>query len=478
MVPEVAGSKPVGHPDGVESRRLRLERGIRLDIEVTDAGPNEKLLAFTIPEDRLRRAEDAAARVISREVKIKGFRPGHAPRRVVEAMVGAERIRSDAVEELVPEIGAEAIEESGLKPDAPATIEEIDDDGSEVKVTLKLTFRPTLDELPEYRGREVEVPSPEVDDDELVEQLSRIREQFAELETVDRPAVEGDFVALDLSATRDGEPVEEASASDLTYEVGSGTLIEGLDEHLTGATAGDVLSFDSTLPAGFGDLAGAEVTFKVLVKEVKEKRLPELTDEWVSDVSEFETVDEFRADLRKRLMEAKLEQARRRLRDAALESVLEDVVVEVPEQILGAEMDGILHRFAHQLESQGISLSDYLQITGQSQDAFVDDLKDQADRNVRTDLLLDALAEQEGLEVSEDELDEYLRVLAAQAGQDAEQLRAEAGDGVQALRSDILRRKALDALVSAAVPIDEHGKRVDLDLEEEETGNEPEEETE
>lgn len=449
-----------------------------MDIQITEASPNEKLLTFTVPEDRLRQAEDAAARAISREVKIKGFRPGHAPRRVVEAMVGSDRIRSDAIEELVPELGAEAIEASGLKPAVPATIEEIDDTGEQVTVTLKLTFRPSLDTVPEYRGREVEVPSPEVDEDELVEHLSRVREQFAELATVDRPAGMGDFVAIDLSATKDGEPIEAASASDLTYEIGSGTLIEGLDDHLVGASAGDVLAFDSTLPAGFGDLAETEVTFKVLVKEVKEKQLPELTDEWVSDISEFETVDEFRDDLRRRVMEAKLEQARGRLRDAALESVLEDVHVDVPEQILGAEMDAILHRFAHQLEAQGISLSDYLQITGQSQDAFVDDLKDQADRNVRTDLLLDVLAEQEGLEVSAEELEAYLQALAAQAGKEVEVLQAEVGDGVQALRSDILRRKALDALVNAAVPIDEHGNRVDLDFEEEETEDAPEQETE
>jgi trigger factor len=440
-----------------------------VEIQVTDAGPNEKLLTFTIPKDRLEAAEERAARAISREIKIKGFRPGHAPRRIVENMVGAERIRSDAIEDLVPQLGAEAIEESELTPDVPATIESIEDGAEGVVVTLKLTFRPTLDEAPQYQGREIEVTSPEVSDDELEEQLDRIREQFAELETVERPAGEGDFVALDLSATRGGETVEEASATDLLYEVGSGSLIDGLDEQLVGAKAGDVVGFDASLPAGFGELAGTEVSFRVLVKEVKEKKLPELTDEWVGDVSEFETVDEFRADLQRRLVETKHNQARAQLKHEMLDSVLRDVDVEVPEPILGAEMEAILHRFAHQLEAQGVSLSDYLQITGQSQDTFIQDLKDQADRNVRTDLLLDVVAEAEGIEVTDEELDEYLEALAAQTEQEVEKLRTEVGDGVQALRSDILRRKALEALVKAAVPIDDQGTRVDLEGPGEET---------
>ncbi len=446
-----------------------------MSAKVADAGPFEKLMTLEVSGEELFAAENRVARKLSREVKIKGFRPGKAPRKMVESVVGSERLRSDAIDELLPAMVAKALDETELVPAVNPTVDAIDDVDDGVEVQVKVTLWPKLDTVPSFQDREIEVAVPDVDEEELRTQIDRMRDQFSELETVERPVAEGDFVGIDVSATLDGQPVEDASASDLLLEAGSASFIEGIDEHVIGKKAGDIVAFEGPLPAGFGDRAGEQVTFKILVKEVKEKRLPDLTDEWVAEVTEFETVGEMRADLQRRMTEVKRAGSIAQLRNGVLEQLLDEMDLEVPEGIIGAEMDAILHRFAHELEGQGISLTDYLRVTGQDQEAFVDDLRSQADRNVRTDILLNAIAESEGIEVTEEELDEIMGSLATQADRDPEEFRAEFGAQENAVRGDILRRKALETLAAAAVPIDENGNRIVLVTDDEE---EPVEETE
>jgi len=435
-------------------------------------------MTLQVSGEMLLAAENRAARKLSREVKIKGFRPGRAPRRVVESVVGAQRLRSDAIDDLLPAMVAEALNESGLVPALNPSVDEIVDVDDGVEVHVRVTLWPELDTVPEFRDREIEVNVPDVDEEELRSQIDRMRDQFSELETVERPVVEGDFVAIDLSAGLDGEPIEDATASDLLLETGSGSFIEGIDEHLIGKKAGDIVAFDGPLPAGFGDRAGEQVTFRVLVKEVKEKRLPDLTDEWVSDVTEFETVDEMRSDLERRMTEVKLAGSIAELRNGILEQLLDEMEVEIPEGIIGAEMDTILHRFGHELEGQGISLADYLRVTGQDQEAFVADLRSRADRNVRTDILLNSIAKAEGIEVSEEELAEVMDSLAKGAGREPEEFRAELGEQENVVRGDILRRKALETLANAVIPIDQNGSRIVLIAEETKDDDQPAEETE
>jgi trigger factor len=437
---------------------------------ITDAGPFEKLVTLVVPDGDLRAAEDRAARKISREVKIKGFRPGHAPRKIVESVVGTKRVRDDAIDELLPGLVGRVLTSSELFPAVNPSVDSMEDVEDGVEVKVRITLWPELDEAPSLEGREVIVAAPDVDDDELQSQIDRMREQFAELETVERPAAEGDYVAVNVSAMNNGELVDDASAEDLLVEVGSDSFIQGLDEYLTGAKAGDVLSFDGPLPRGFGDRAGELVTFKVLVKEVREKRLPDFTDEWVSDVTEFETTDEMRDDLRGRLAAVKREGARAQLRTEMLEALVGEMDLEVPERIVNAEMDAILHRFAHDLDRQGISLDDYFRVTGQDQNAFVDDLRSQAEHNVKVDILLNAVAKGNDLEVTDDEMTEVMEAYAEQTGQGTEEVRLSLGERENAVRGDILRRKALETLTAAAVPVDENGSRIEL--------NEPAEETE
>jgi trigger factor len=435
---------------------------------VTDAGPFEKLVTFTVEHHELEAAASRTARRLSQEIRIKGFRPGKAPRPIVEATVGKERLRSETIDDLLPSKVAEVLVGQGLEPAVSPRLERLDDVlGGGVEVEVRVTMWPTLDELPEYAGRQIEVGSPDVTDEELTTQVDRIREQFAALEPADRPAADGDYVTIDLAASHSGEPVPEASASDLLYEVGSDGFLEGIDDVLVGASAGDTVGFDGTLPAGFGDRAGLEVAFSVTVKDVKAKVLPDLTDEWVSEITEFETVSDLEADLRERIGDIKRRSLASRFRESALGMLVDEVQIELPDALVRAEMDELLHRFAHRLQEDGISLEDYFRVTGLSEDAFVADLRAQAERSIRTRLVLEAVADQEGVEVPDDELRTVVEVVALQSEQ-PDQVRA-AFSGTpreQSLRGDILRSKALDALVALATPVDEHGNPVDLTVSE------------
>ena len=435
-----------------------------MNTNVTDAGPFEKLLTLQVAEADLEVAKSQAARRLSKDLKIKGFRPGKAPRRIVEATVGKERLRSEAIDDLLPKLVADALREVDVRPAVPPQVENMKDIETGLEVEVKVTTWPVLDHVPSYEGLEIEVSQPQPTEEELERQLNRLRDQFSELEGVDRPAVEGDFVSINLSATRNGEPVEEAAATDLLYEVGSGSFIDGLDAELPGSAPGTIVKFNAPLPTGFGDLAGQDVTMQVLVKEVKQKILPDLTDEWTAEVTEFVTVDELRKELSKQIEVVKRGLVRNELQTRVLESLLAEIDILIPEAIIDAEMENTLHRLSHQLEGQGISIADYLRVTGQDQQVFVDDLRNQADRNVRTDLLLEAVAEAAGFEASLEELDEIVIALAGQAGRDVDEYRAAFAESVQekAVMGDILKRKALEVLLESAVPVDESGNRIDL----------------
>lgn len=435
-----------------------------MSTTMQDLGPFEKLLTLQVAEDALEAAKGRAARRISRELKIKGFRPGKAPRKIVEATVGEARVRSEAIEELLPDIVGEALLDAELAPAVAPSVEELRDIDTGVEVDVRVTMWPTLDEIPPYVGREFEVENPELPEEAIQEQLDRLREQFAELDTVTRPSHERDYVSINLSATRNGEPLEEASASDLLYEVGSKGFIDGLDAATIGRSAGDIERFQTVLPQGFGDLAGATVDMQVLIKEVKEKRLPDLTDEWVSDFTEFETVEELRSELVGRMDDMRLNSVRGAFQSTVVSTLVDEMELEVPEALVAGEMEETFHRFSHQLADSGIEFSQYLELSGQTQEAFLDDLKAQSTRSVLTDILLDAVAVERGLRVEEEELAAMYEALAAQAEEPAAQLRERLSDSVQEKRivGDILRRKALAAILQSAIPIDEDGSTFDL----------------
>jgi trigger factor len=430
---------------------------------VTEAGPFERVVNLHITDEEIDAGKSAAARRLSSDMKLKGFRPGKAPTPVVEAAVGRDRLRQETIDDLISPTLNRILSEEDIRPAVSPQLEALDDVDGGVDVSVRVTIWPEI-ETPKYRDRNVEVDSTEVTDKDMEEQVRRMLEQFAVVEEVERSAGEGDFVSIDISATRDGQTVEEANASDLLYEVGSAMFIEGIDEHLVDKSAGDEVTFDGALPQGFGDLAGAEVTFKVVVQEVKERILPELTDEWVEENTEFETADELTAELRDRLTDAKLRAVYRQFGELAMKTLRDQLEVEIPEALIRAEMDNHLHRFVHRLEENDLTLDDYFQASGIERNAFVDDLREQATISLQNQLILEAVAEEEGIEITEEDMAAALQGLAVQSEDPAAFIRAFAESGRElALASDILRNRAMDAILSGANPVDENGAPVDLE---------------
>jgi trigger factor len=432
--------------------------------KVKDAGPFERILTLTISEEAITAGRKTAARRLASEVKVKGFRPGKAPMQVVESVVGAATLRREAIDDALPAVVTAAIAETDLKPAVTPRLENIRDEDDGVEVDVLITLWPTLKKLPKYKGRKVEVSTPVVSDTDVEDQIERMRNQFADLEDVEREAFEGDFVIVDVTTSKEGAEFAAGSATDMLFEVGAGMFLDGMDDALRGKGAGAIEQFSSTLPQSFGDDGGAEVNVRVLVKQVKAKRLPELTDEWVDDMTEFESVAEMKLELRKQLIKIRHQGARVEFERVLLEQLLEALELELPEALSDAEMDSVFHRFAHRLEQQGIEFGQYLAITGQDQATFVADLRSQADVNLKTRILLEAVAEAEELTVEESEMESTVAELALASKMEIADYKQALAEGGQenALSGDILRRKAVDRLLELAVPVDGDGNELDL----------------
>ena len=415
--------------------------------------PTKVRINVVVEPDELRPAIDRTARRLSREVRVPGFRKGKVPRQVIEARIGREALLAEAIEqEAVPEFYAKAIEELGVRPLSRAQVEPPTySDGEPLEFSATFEVKPELD-LPPYRGIEVERPALEVTDEHVDAQLERLRERFAQLEVIGRPLAKGDFAQIDLRATHHTDEIPELTRSDFLYEVGSGTVVPKLDEELEGTRKGDILRFNDTLPEGAGEgLAGQEVTFQVLVKEAKAKVLPKLDDDFAQEASEFDTLDELRADLRQRLEAAAEAQRASELETRVLQTYLDQVEVPLPESLVHDELHYRANRFAQQLGRMGANLEQYLEAIGQTSDDVEADLRAQSERAVKAQLVLEAVARAEGLEATDEEVDAELRRQAQQVGRSPEEVRKALGDGrVGVIAGDILRSKALAFMVEHA----------------------------
>lgn len=435
-----------------------------METTVTDAGPFEKRIVLYVPEERLDDAKSAAARRLSRSMRIPGFRPGRAPRKVIESAVGADRLRAEAIDDALGELVGEALSDLDITLAATPTVERVGDTDTGIEISVIVASWPSLDATPNYVGREIEIANPRVSDDDLAEQVDRMREQFAELTEVDRAAAEDDYVVVDLAAVdAGGIAIEELAAQDLTIRVGP-SFIEGLAEAVTGLGQGDTTDFETVLPEGFGDKAGTAVVITVTVKAVQEQLLPEVTDEWVDETTEFDTVEALRAELRGRMAQGKFNQSWEQYRSQLINTLIDEIELDIPESIISSEMESVMHRFTHSLSEQGVEFEDYLQVTGQTQDAFVTDLRAAATSNIKTELLFDAVAEDAGLTVEDDELAAMHAAVGSTTGETADQVAGRLSDTqTKALIDDIVRKKAHDELLKAAVPVDDDGNPVDFE---------------
>jgi trigger factor len=420
---------------------------------------NKVKLSIEVDEQEFEKDIDAAFRKIAREVRVPGFRPGKAPRRILEARFGKETGRGEALRDALPVYYSQAVREHEV--DAVAA-PELDIKGGEdsgpVSFDAVVEIRPEI-QVAGYRGLEVTVPSPVASDAEIDAQIDRLRGNFGELVEVGRPAKTGDFATINLSGTRDGEPVAQLDLEDFSYEVGSDSLIPGLDPVLDGAKVGDILDFDT-------DLGEGPVKARVLVKEVKEKNLPDLTDEWAGEASEFDTVDELRADVARRMGLVKRVQATLALRNAIVEALVELVPDDPPASLVDAEVERQLHDMQHRLEAQRANISDYLQATGQSAEELIGALRQQSVPSVKADLALRAVAREEGIEPTEDDIDAEISRLAASYNIKPVEARRnlERADQMLAVRSDWKKSRALDWLLEHVEIVDEKGNPVDRAL--------------
>jgi len=397
----------------------------------------------------------AAWREIAKEARVPGFRPGKAPRRLLEQQIGTEYARSEALKQAVPEFYSQAVIDADVDVIAAPELEITEgEESGDVTFEAVVETRPTV-QVAGYDGLRIEVPRATATQEEVDEQIDRLRGQYGELTEVERAAADTDYVTIDISGTQDGEEVDGLSAEDYLYLVGSGMIATEFDEHLMGAKAGDELSFDADHP----DPEEEKVQFHLLVKNVKERVLPELTDEWVADATEFESVQELRADTQSGLSEAREEEARIAVRTNIGVELAKLVDIDAPDSLVNSEVQARLQNLAYQLQGRGIRIEDYLQITGRDPEAFTAELKESSVEAVKVDLALRAVVLAEGLEVSDEEMDEEIESLIGQAEISLDDAREELriGGQLSAVRSDISKRKALEWLVERSEVVDADG---------------------
>lgn len=415
--------------------------------------PTKVKINVVVDPDELGPAIERTARRLGREVKVPGFRKGKVPRQVLEARIGREALIAEAIEhEAVPEFYAKAVEEHGVEPLSRAKVEPPDyQDGEPLEFSATVEVRPEID-LPEYHGIEVERRALEVTDEHVDTQLDQLRERFAQLEVIGRPLAKGDYAQIDLRATRHSEEIPELTRTDFLYEVGSGTVVPELDDQLEGSRKGDILKFNATLPESAGEqLSGQEVTFTLLVKEAKTKVLPKLDDDFAQEASEFDTLDELRSHLRERLDEGAEAQTRSEVETRVLGKYLDEIDVPLPESMVSDELQYRASRFVQQLNLMGIPLDQYLQGADTTQEQLEADLRAQAERAVKAQLVLEAVAAAEGIEASDEEVEAEIQRQAQRLGRDLEDVRKALGQGrAGVIRGDILRTKALAFLVEHA----------------------------
>ena len=429
---------------------------------VETVSPTRAKLTVEVPFEELQPSLDAAYKKIAQQINIPGFRRGKVPPMVIDRQVGRAAVLDEAVNEVLPQKYVEALEENSLTPVAQPEIEVTKfEDNDVLEFTAEVDVRPEIT-LPDYSGLTAQVDDIELSDAEVEEQVQALRERFATLRDVERAAADGDFVVLDLKASQDGEVVEGAEVSGMSYRVGRGGMIDGLDEALVGLEPGGETTFESELVGG--DLVGTKVEVAVSISQVQEQDLPELDDEFAQLASEFDTIEELNVDVRERLGRGKrLEQAAA-ARDAVLEGMLETMEIPLPETIVTDELNARRQSIEQQLAQAGMTMEAYLEDEKQTVDEFEADLERRVRDAVGAQFVLDEIAKAEEIGVDQNELSQHLVRRAQQSGQDPQEFANHMFEHnhVPDLVQEILRGKALAILVESAVVTDTSGNPVEL----------------
>jgi trigger factor len=428
--------------------------------KVNPTGENEVELSVEVPVEAVQKAYDRAVAKVRNEMQLPGFRKGRVPVGLVIQNVGADFIRGEALEDAIPEWGDEALREAGLWEDAVGTSDlQVGplDETQDYSFTIKVQTMP-VPTLGEYKGLEVPKREVEITDEQVSAQLAMLQERLASLQPVeDRAVQDGDFVLMDMSGSRDGEPIEGAQGKDQMYEVGRGNLIPGFEEELVGLGAGAEKTFDITFPEDYHaeGLAGQQAQFAVTVKEIKEKVVPDLDDAFAADVSEFETMDELRGDVRERLQAAGDAGAEQEFKVAAVEKAVEHAVIAVPSTMVDREAHRLFHQLEERVGEQGLTMEVYLGVLQKTEEEIEEELRPQAEFVIKRQLVLEEIAKAEALEVTDDDITEVVKRDAESLGRDYLQLLAdlEKSGRREALRDEMLVAKAADFVADSAVAV-------------------------
>ncbi|RAV06338.1 trigger factor [Paenibacillus sp. YN15] len=413
---------------------------------------NLGVLTVEVAADRVDAALDKAFKKVVAKVSVPGFRKGKVPRGMFEKRFGVESLYQDALDILLPEAYMEAVAEAGIIPvDRPEIDIEQVGKGQELKFTAKVTVKPEV-QLGEYKGIEIPAQSLEVTEEDIENELKQLQQRHAELVVVEEGAVEnGDTVVIDFEGFLDGVPFDGGKAEKYSLEIGSGSFIPGFEEQLVGLAKGEEKDIDVTFPENYHseELKGKPVVFKIKLHDIKRKNLPALDDEFAKDVSEFDTLDEYKQDIAKRIAERKEQNGKREKENAVVEKAAAAAEVEIPEAMIRDEVERMLSDFENRLKMQGMTLEMYFQFSGQNEADLKDQMKGDAEKRVLQSLVLEAIAKAEGIEASDEELEEELSNLAKQYQREVDELRAilTANGSLESLKSDLVTRKTVQYLV-------------------------------
>ncbi len=414
---------------------------------------NEGVLTVTVPAEKVDKAIDQAFKKVVKQINVPGFRKGKVPRPIFEQRFGVEALYQDAVDILLPEAYGEAIDETGIKPvDQPEINVTSIEKGSDMTFEANVVVEPEV-QLGDYKGLEIEKQNVELTDEELQESIDHQLGHLAEMGVKEDGAIEnGDTVNIDFDGYVDGEQFEGGQAEGYDLEIGSGSFIPGFEEQLVGVKTGEEKDVNVTFPEEYHaeELAGKEATFKTKVNEIKFKDVPELTDEIANELdAEANTVDEFKENLRKRLTEQKETDAENNQKEEAISKASNNATIDVPEAMINTELDRMVQEFGQRMQQQGLNLETYFQISGQDESQLREQMKDDAEERVKTNLTLTAIADAEEVEVSDDDIDKELEKMSGQFNISVEDIKQTLGN-TDIVKNDVRIQKVIDLLVDEA----------------------------
>ena len=421
-----------------------------MNVKSVEKETTRATVVVEISKEELEPSLNKAYLKYRKNISIPGFRKGKAPRAIVEAAYGKHVFYEDAIEELFPELYQQHVLTQDMKPVGKPSITDMqigEDNG--VTLTIATDLYPEVT-LGQYKGLEVEKAEATVTTDEVEAEIDRMAQNVARITTVDRAAKEGDTAVIDFEGFKDGVAFEGGKGTDYELRLGSHSFIPGFEEQVVGMAAGEEKDINVTFPENYHEksLAGAPVVFKVKVHEVKETVLPEKDDEFVKDVSEFDTMDELRADIEKRVLEEKQNGIDRAFENAAIEKAVANTTVEIPDSMVDEELENELERMDYELRAQGASLQAYAQMMGGNMDAIKTSLRPNALNTVKTNVTLNAIVDAENLEVTDDECEEEYKKLAESYQMDVEKVK-----GLVNIKGDLQLRKAAKLVAESAVAV-------------------------